>query len=282
MKSIMVALDGSPASRTGLQEAARWAALLGASLRGVFVEDEQRFVHYPAGFTAEGGVPISAPLPDSELAAENEKVRVEGEALHANFDAALKTHGIQGQFLQERGEVNAILTREARAAELVVIGCRGRNDPAETSDPGPTTETLIHNSLRPVLVVPEHSKGNGSVVFAHDGSRGAQRVLAPGTQLAFSNSAKVSVIAIGGDAELNAVLEESLKRYWEPYGIEPDVRFTPRKGKISAMIVDHARRQEAGMIVMGAFGHNPLHELFFGSTTLETLAQASCPVLLMA
>jgi nucleotide-binding universal stress UspA family protein len=35
------------------------------------------------------------------------------------------------------------------------------------------------------------------------------------------------------------------------------------------------------MIVMGAFGHNPLHELFFGSTTLETLAEAQCPVLLM-
>jgi nucleotide-binding universal stress UspA family protein len=33
---------------------------------------------------------------------------------------------------------------------------------------------------------------------------------------------------------------------------------------------------------MGAFGRNPIFELFFGSTTLSVLERSPCPVLLMA
>lgn len=282
MKSILVALDGSPASLSGLQEAVRWAEILSAELRGIFVEDEQRFVYYPAGFSAEGGVPVSAPLPEEELAAENEKVRKEADEVRRAFERAVEGKSFQSEFIQVRGNVNHILTREARAVDLVVMGRRGRNDPADSGEPGPTTETLIHNALRPVLVVPDKPMQNGSVVFAYDGGKGSQRVIAPGTELAISKGAEVAVISIGDDPQLKRDYEEVLQRYWRPYGLKAVFRTAKREGKVSTMIVDFARQQQAGLIVMGAFGHNPLHELFFGSTTLEALGMATCPVLLMA
>ncbi|HKI97960.1 MAG TPA: universal stress protein [bacterium] len=282
MKSILVALDGSPASLTGLKEAARWAEILGAELRGAFVEDEQRFVYYPAGFSAEGGVPVAAPLPEEDMAAENEKVRKEGVEIRQAFEAAVKGKSLRTEFIQVRGNVNQILTREARAADLVVMGRRGRNDPVDSTEAGPTTETLIHSALRPVLVVPEKFSGDGTFVFAYDGSKGAQRVVAAGTELAAAVKGKVSVLSIGDDPQLKRDQEEVLKRYWRPYGLDTKLNVAKREGKASTMIVDFARQQNAGMIVMGAFGHNPLRELFFGSTTLEVLAETGCPVLLMA
>lgn len=282
MKSILVALDGSPASRAGLNEAVRWAVVLGAELRGVFVEDEQRFVYYPAGFSAEGGVPVAAPLPEGDMETENEKVRQEGEEIHRRFDEALKAQSLRGEYTQVRGNVNQILTREARAVDLVVMGRRGRNDPVDSTEPGPTTETLIHSALRPVLVVPEQSASDGTVVFAYDGSKGSQRVVAAGTELAAMVKAKVAVISIGDDPQLGKDQQEVLARYWRPYGLQATFRVAKREGKASSMIVEFARQNQAGLIVMGAFGHNPLRELFFGSTTLETLAETSCPVLLMA
>jgi len=281
MKSILVALDGSPASLAGLKAAVGWAEALGAELRGIFVEDEQRFVYYPAGFSAEGGVPVSAPLPEDEMAAESEKVRKEGEEIRHAFEAAVQGKSIRSEFIQARGSVNHLLTQQARAVDLVVMGRRGRNDPAESTEPGPTTETLIHSALRPVLVVPQNFTANGTVVFAYDGSKGAQRVLSAGTELASAAGVKAAVISIGEDPQLKRDHEEILKRYWRPYGIEATFSVKKREGKAASMIVDFARQQKAGMIVMGAFGHNPLHELFFGSTTLETLAEAQCPVLLM-
>jgi len=39
---------------------------------------------------------------------------------------------------------------------------------------------------------------------------------------------------------------------------------------------------DAGLIVMGAFGTNRLKELIFGSTTMNVLEKAECPILLVA
>ena len=281
IKSILVALDGSPASMAGLQEAVRWSEVLEAELRGIFVEDEQRFVYYPAGFSAEGGVPVAAPLPDPEMAEEETKVQKEAQEVRSAFEQAVKGHSKSSEFIQLRGNVNDILTREARAVDLVVMGRRGRNDPADSSEPGPTTETLIHNALRPVLVVPAGGPHNGTVVFAYDGSKGSHRVIAPCTDLAVGKGAKVAVISVGDDPQLKRDHEEVLQRYWRPHGVQASYHVAKREGKVSAMIVEFARQQDAGLIVMGAFGRNPLHELFFGSTTLETVADATCPVLLM-
>jgi nucleotide-binding universal stress UspA family protein len=216
------------------------------------------------------------------MAAENAKVRREGEEIRATFERAVKAPPLRSEFLQARGNVNYILTQEARAADLVVMGRRGRNDPVDSTEAGPTTETLIHSALRPVLVVPANPHAEGAVVFAYDGTTGAQRVIAPGTELAAALGAKVAVFSIGDAETFKADHERVLQRYWRAHGIQATFRIAPREGKVSRMIVDFARQQGAGLIVMGAFGRNPLHALFFGSTTLETLAEATCPVLLMA
>ncbi len=282
MKSILVALDGSAAAYAALTEAVAWAGLLQAELRGYFVEDEQRFVTYPAGISAEGGVPIAVPLPEDEMEAEAEKARREGDEIQSAFETAVKGLNVRCTFERERGGVNDVLTREGRAADLIVVGRRGRHEPSESRRPGPTTETLIHNALRPVLVVPDEPRSQGGVLFAYDGSRGVQRVLVPGTELARTKSAAVHVIAIGDDPEHGEALRRTLERYWRPYDIAPAFNYVQRKGRFSAMIVAEAAQTDCGMIVMGAFGHNPIRELFFGSTTLEVLEHATCPVLLMA
>lgn len=296
IKSILVGLDGSAPSMTGLDEAAFWAGRLDAELRGLFVEDEQRFLHYPAGFSADGGIPISAPLSDEDMAAENEKVREEGEKIRAAFEAKLKSASRRGQYLSERGNVNHLLTRHARGAGLLVLGRRGRNDPPDSKGAGPTTETLIHNALRPTLVVPDNpphrvsARGKGPVLFAYDGGKGSHRVIIPGTELAAANreadssanGKPASVVCIGDDEALRMESEQILSKYWAPHGIEAIFHFARKEDRISSMIAEFARRDGASLIAMGAFGHNPLHELFFGSTTLETIAQAEVPVLLMA
>ncbi len=282
IKSILVAMDGSPASMAGLRAAAKWAALLRAELRGMFVEDEQRFVYFPAGFSAEGGIPVSAPLPEQEMQAEIETLQSEAREIRQAFDAACREHSLENEFIQVRGNVNALLTRQAHAADLVVMGCRGINEPTESHDPGPTTETLIHSAQRPVMVVPEKPRMDGGILFAYDGGRGVNRVLTHGTELALASDNPISVVSVGTDPAYQVDQEEILRHYWQAYNLEPNCRVVSRNGRVSDTILDIARKEEMGLIVMGAFGHHPLHELFFGSTTLDTMGRAPCPVLLMA
>jgi len=281
IKSIVVDLDGSAASFAALREAVKWAELLNAELRAIFVEDEQRFMYYPVGTAVEDEVPVPVLLPDDEAAQVQEKVDAEGAAIRKEFDELTAGKPFASSYSQPRGNVNEILTDEARAADLVVIGRRGR-DAGEDTEPGPTTETLIHDALRPVLVVPEDPQTEGEVVFAYDGSKGVQRVMVPGTELAHARGGNVVAITIGDDAEYAAQLDRVLTRYWQPYDVNGRCEFIQDEGKLVNIIANYVRDNKAGLLVMGAFGHNPIRELLFGSTTLEVLSKVSCPVLLMA
>ncbi|MDH4247742.1 MAG: universal stress protein [Deltaproteobacteria bacterium] len=282
MKSIVIGMDGSPASQAALKEAVEWSRVLGAELRGVFIEDEQRFVTYPAGLSAEGGVPISVPLSEGALSEENAKVKREGDTLEQAFTAACKGLKTRTRFIRRRGDVNDLMTQHARSSDLVVLGRRGFSEGVAGRKPGPTTETLIHQALRPVLVVPEKPRRGKGALFAYDGSRGVQRVLVPGSAMASAMGGPALAIAIGVDSAQEAFLRETVLDYWKAWNLQGEFSLLPKKDRVSATIVEAARNKGHGLIIMGAFGHNPLRELFFGSTTLEVLEQSDCPVLLMA
>lgn len=278
IKRIMVAVDGSPASLAALDQAVNWAGLLQAELVAAFVADEQRFVYYPTAASFEGGVVIPVPLPEDRMKAEERKVAEEEKEIRAAFDKALRGKKISARFLHERGDVNKILLREARTADLVVIGKRGRFDPPGSRQAGPTTESLIHDALRPVLVVPAKARTQGPFLVAYDDSKGVQRILPAAVDLAATSGQGVVMLTVDDKAERAAMLQESVKPYFQAHGIA--VKLVVERGKPAGAIVKAAESHGVGMIVMGAFNRNPVYELFFGSTTLAVLERAPCPVLL--
>ncbi len=280
IKRILVAVDGSPASLAAAQQAVHWASLLQAQLLAVFVADEQRFVYYPTAASFEGGVVMSVPLPEDRMKVEVAKVQAEEKEIRAAFDKAVQGKKLDAQFKHERGDVNGILVREARTADMVVIGKRGRFDPPGSKQAGPTTEALIHDALRPVLVVPEGSRTQGPLLVAYDNSKGVQRILPSAVQLAEKSGQGVVVLTIEDKADRAKALQEPLVPYFKAHDIS--VKLLVERGKPAAALVKAAETQGAGMIVMGAFNRNPVYELFFGSTTLSVLERAPCPILLTA
>lgn len=286
IRRILVAVDGSAAGRAALAEAVRLSDLAGAQLRAVFVEDEMRFMMFPAVTFMEGGVAVPLPLPEEALRKVESEVRGEAEAIRQEFESATQGHAkIKAEFHSIRGGVNAVLTHEARAADLVVIGRRGKHmDEKKTTRPGPATEAMVHDSLRPVLVVPDQGRAGGATLFAYDGSKAAQRVAVMGAALASleaqHSGAGCHVLTVDGNAQSARQTQDPLLRYLAAYDLTP--RAIVMGGNAAAQILDQANAKGAGLIVMGAFGHSPLRELLFGSTTLRVLEGAHCAVLMMA
>ncbi len=280
MKSILVALDGSPPSMAALEQGVIWAELMGAELRGVFVEDQWRFVFYPSAASFEGGMSIPVPLPAEKLEAETRQIKAEGDAIRDAFEKAVAGKVPNAVMTVVRGNVNDILVSEARAADLVVMGKRGRNDPPNSKKPGPTTESLIHDALRPVLVVPVDSRSQGGVLLAFDGSISANRVLVPGTLMAGAAGHEVNVLTVEENGKKARAIQRTVKKYFHPHGIVGVFQITG--GKPAREIISAANAYKSGLIVMGAFGHGPIRQLVFGSSTLSVLENTPCPVLLMA
>jgi nucleotide-binding universal stress UspA family protein len=280
IKRILAAVDGSPASLAALRQAAAWAAQLDARLSALYVIDEQRFVYYPAATSFEGGVVLAVPLPDDKRAEVEAKVKEEERQIRADFDRVAGARKGQAEFRAERGDVNTILVREARASDLVVLGKRGRFDSPASRQAGPTTETLIHEALRPVLVVPEASRTEGGILIAYDNSKGVQRILPTALHMAGKSRSGVALLTVDDKPERAQELQAPMRPYLQAHGIE--AKFMIEKGKPAEAIVKAAQAANAGLIVMGAFNRNPVYELFFGSTTLRVLEHAPCPVLLTA
>lgn len=53
------------------------------------------------------------------------------------------------------------------------------------------------------------------------------------------------------------------------------------EGGSASTLVEEAKRVSAAMIVLGSHGHGALYHLLLGSTTLEVLRRAECPVVIV-
>jgi nucleotide-binding universal stress UspA family protein len=280
IKSILAAVDGSAPAESAMSEAITWARTLKANVKAVFVEEEARFMYIPPISSVEGGVVVPVPLPEEEYDRENEKVKAEGDAIRQRYEAKLRGTDVQGTFSRPRGNVNDMLAKEAVVHGMVVMGRRGKNDPPGSTKPGRTTEELIHASVRPVLVVPAGTQSKGPALFAYDGSKGANRVLVPGAYLAAQAGYKVRVVTVNKDRAVGEAVQAHLHEFFGEWGLTAE--YEVRSGDAGPQILRAADDAGAGFIVMGAYGRNPLHDLFFGSVTGQVIEQASCPMLVMA
>lgn len=78
--------------------------------------------------------------------------------------------------------------------------------------------------------------------------------------------------------QAQADIDEWAKRAREGGG---NVTTAVLEGGSASALVEEARRVNASMIVLGSHGHGALYHLLLGSTTLEVLRRAECPVVIV-
>lgn len=283
-KSILVPIDGSEASFSALANAVELGKIATAEVRGLFVEDRWRFVYVPTSAAVAGSIGVApttqVPLPPEKLFEEENLAREEGKHLKRHFDEECRRKGVRGTFRVVRGEVGELIVEAAKTVDLVVIGRRGVHTKSKTRTPGSITQTLLHKSARPVMVVPEGTKCGPRILIAYDGSEAAQRAIEAGANIAKLQASKVDVLTVADNPDDAVEPQEEAKKYLAPYRLKASFFIEP--GRPWQAIAAHARKINAELIVMGAFGTNRIRELIFGSTTMNVLEKAECPILLVA
>ena len=170
------------------------------------------------------------------------------------------------------------LTRESRAADLVVLGqqAQGRYDNYRSLYP---SEVLLKLG-RPALLVPPGiaSLRAEHVVLGWKDTREARRAALDA--IPFLRAAKrVSVVEIcARDDERNALTRtEDVVRYLGRHGIPADPRPIVHRDRSDAdHLVQLALNEGADLLVAGAYGHSRVGEWVFGGMTRSILA--SCPL----
>jgi nucleotide-binding universal stress UspA family protein len=167
-----------------------------------------------------------------------------------------------------------LVAREARAADLVIIGNEQENpNPFRALDPG----SLLLKAGRPVLVVPKAvtSFSPRHVAIAWKDVREARRAVFDA--LPFLQKAEtvviVEVIERAGQPTSRGV--KDVANYLARHGIEIIAdRLRPAEVTTGNSLLRLIEDENINLIVSGAYGHSRLGEWAFGGVTRELLAES--------
>ncbi|HXW29522.1 MAG TPA: universal stress protein [Xanthobacteraceae bacterium] len=170
----------------------------------------------------------------------------------------------------------AFIVREARAADLVILGRAAASDITERAvDPA---NVLVHCG-RPLLVVPE-AVGTLSaerIVVGWKETREARRAVRDA--LALLKSAKeVTIAAIeeAGQSVSDSGPLDDVAAYLARHGVSISATLTRRfAGSVSGGLAAIAGEKGADLIVVGGYGHGRLSEWIWGGVTRDLLE--TCP-----
>lgn len=226
-------------------------------------------------------------MPDAAMSEVYDRLRAKAQANVAQLRAKLETQPISSQV----GTVEAVFVEASRlaghcahTADLVVVAGAAAGD-AEAKITHAYFASLLLESGRPVLVVPPHCEiplPPRHVVLAWRPSREAARALHDALPLLVSADTVdvVMVNTAGSEPEDGGLPGPDIVAHLARHGIAANrVVHEPHGKSVGSVLLHHADRVQAQLIVAGGYGHSRLREWAMGGVTRELLNSATLPVL---
>lgn len=166
-----------------------------------------------------------------------------------------------------------VLLREARAADLIVIG---RNHDTTVPVPPLDTARLILQAGRPVLLVPpgiDYLQAS-RVLVAWKDTRESRRAVRDAVPL-LQKAKDVFLVEACDKGDETAALERlaDVETYLGRHDVGPCTKYYVNKSPdIAAELIRVAQDEGIGVIVAGAYGHTRLGEWAFGGVTRDLLS----------
>ena len=208
IRRIVVALDASRSSLAALEAAAELAAALHAELAGLFVVDENlvRLADLPLAHEFDR---ISAKPRAMNAAELRRHIASQARRAQRALSQQADRRKVVWSFRTVRGHVTREVSAAASAADLLVVGSRGRSPGLAV---GSTARALLREMPAPLLVAPAGGPRRGSVDVIFDGTEKAERALTVASDVAVQWDLPLRVLLTpDGDTEkLKAHAEAAL------------------------------------------------------------------------
>lgn len=273
-KTILVHADIDISAFGRIRLATRLARTFDAHLVGSAVTGISRFI--PPHVIAEGGVALAercAAMRRDAAEALQRFSRIAAEDGVASWEDRLVDDDVDGG-----------MAVQARYADLVLVGQTDYSvfTPGRPDD---LPEYLLLECGRPVLVVPYAACRldlRGEALVAWDGSVEATRAISGALPL-LRAAQRVTVLTFDGErawpnpaTDPGSLMADYLRRH----GIHARMGRRPGTPHVAEALLAEAEHVDAGLLVMGAYGHSHFRELLLGGVTARILRTMTLPVLL--
>ena len=276
-KDILVHLDADPRASVRLGIAADLAIRHGAHLTGLFVVDVPN-----TDFFYGAGLPMAGLGPDQLVDVMTAEARAAAEPVEANFQQVLRLNKIPGEWRLVEGHTPAVLSADARYADLVVVG--QPDDPRRQDHRGRlAVETTLMTAGRPVLTIPyagEFPALADHVLVAWNASREATRAVHDALPLLVT-AKQVTILAVNPRAAVDEddAPHTDLAAHLARHGVKAETTRTVAEDiSDGEALLSYASDISATLIVAGGYGHSRAREMIFGGVTRTLLAEMTVPV----
>lgn len=270
-KTILVHVDQSPQAPARIALAARLASEHGAHLIGAAMTGLSRYIFHG------GTVDLARSMLDAQRLALVDEA---GSALTKFEEIAA---GVGSLSLEKRlveDDEAPGLAMQARYADLVVLGQDDPDTPVARIAPDLPSYVML-NSACPVLVTPfagaPESLGQ-QVLVAWNDTLQASRAVAGALPL-LQRARKVALATYNAKSEQElsgAEIARSLARH----GVNVEVRREQTDYEVGYALLELAKDLDAGLLVMGGYGHARFREVLLGGVTQTMLSSMTLPILM--
>ena len=268
--SLMVHLDLGVSNEALLQLTADMAERFGAGVIGVAAcQPMQVQTMYGNGYTS------------SDLI-EQDRAVIESQAAEAEdrFRTVLRNRAPR---LQWRASISYMqlanwVADQARGADLLLMASRPDESRFESMR-RPDIGDLVMRVGRPLVVVPPSigALDLHHVVIGWKDTRETRRAVLDALPL-LRSAGQVTVVEIVEDAEEMASARLHLAEvvaWLEGHGVAAEAIAEPLSGSAAAQLEAAAAAKDAGLLVIGAYGHNRLREWVLGGITRDALRHSA-------
>lgn len=282
MDKIITCIDGSVMT-AAVTEAGKWAARKLDRPLCFLHTIEKTPQHGADDYTGAIGLGARSSLLEEMTRLDEQKSKLALQLSNELLESMLadaRTDGFDTvSSLQRHGDVVEALIALEEQTRLVVIGRKGVSHDDEFEALGSHIETLLRKACQPVLVVPQSFTPPTSFMIAYDGRESADRALQKVLNGGLLHGIDCHLVAIkNNEADLEVKLEHAAAQLTER-GLNVTSAFL--EGNINAQLVQYQQEHDIGLMVMGAFGHSRLRQLFVGSNTLKMLEKSDIPLIVL-
>lgn len=216
----------------------------------------------------------------ADLDAKKAKLNMEaGRAILEDAEKRLREDGVTEVVSRLRnGDLVEEMRKEEADADVVIVGKRGEAADFAKMHLGSNLERAVRASSRPVMVASREFKPINKFLIAFDGSVSAQKAVDHVAQSKVFAGLECVLIFAGADTEENRATLEKGKSQLVAAGYSVDAEVHDEQPDV--VIQEATETRGIDILLMGAYRHSRLRNLFIGSTTSEMIRTCHIPLLL--
>jgi nucleotide-binding universal stress UspA family protein len=209
----------------------------------------------------------------------NREIRREDVIVSQYFDKFQQMYPELGLRLEKTsGEIHSEILDRAKNYDLLVMGKTVHEEEDEYTTLGESFHRVIHKSKIPVLACTKDHNIGASLLVCYDGKKPAKKALDYAIKTADAFQVPLNILTTGIVMDEVEEINNEAAEKAKSSGIEVVSHIQPFN--TVGAILGVVKSLNIDFMFMGAYGDNPVKDLFLGSTTDMVLKQAGCPILL--